>query len=79
MSYATVKVEFPLRRMLKPSEAAEYCGLSLAKFKVCGISPVQMPNGTILYDLRDLDAWLDGLKAEAPVADDDMILARLGQ
>jgi hypothetical protein len=35
-----------------------------------------MANGDIRYDIRDLDKWIDGLKAGS--SDDDEIIGRLG-
>ena len=64
--------------MLSVREAAEYCGLGLKAFpRECSISPIEMPNGHKLYDMRDLDTWLDGLKSEEPNSD-DAILRKLG-
>jgi hypothetical protein len=78
MSIATMKFKITPRRMLSAREAAEYCGLAAKAFSTeCSIAPVQMPQGRKLYDMRDLDAWLDGLKSEEPNGD-DAILRKLG-
>jgi hypothetical protein len=37
-----------------------------------------MPNGKQLYDIRDLDDFLDGLKNSQPNDDED-IIGRLGR
>ena len=37
-----------------------------------------MPHGQNLYDIKDLDAWLDGLKNNA-LDSDDAIIGKLGQ
>jgi hypothetical protein len=61
--------------MLKPHEAAAYCGRSMARFTAeCPVAAVAFPNGDRLFDLRDLDAWLDGLKEPQDVSD---LIARL--
>lgn len=66
------------RRMLTPSEAALYCGVPKARFKaIVAVPAVAMPHGRRLFDLRDLDRWLDGL-AQKSLNDDDAIIARLG-
>lgn len=76
MSVATLNVRVTPRRMLKLAEAAEYCGRSRRHFEAeCPVAPVAFPNGDRLYDLHDLDRWIDGLKAG--VAADDLI-ERLG-
>ena len=41
--------------------------------------PLRMPNGDLLYDVRDLDRWIDSLKAGAPDSDVEDIVARLGK
>ncbi len=77
MSAATLRLIVPPRRMLPKREAAEYCGLTAKRFEAeCRVAPVAMPGGTIVYDMRDLDAWIDSLKSGAGDADDD-ILGRL--
>ena len=51
-------------RLLSKGDAAEYCCRSVRRFAVeCPVSPVVMSNGDQLYDIRDLDLWIDGLKA----------------
>jgi hypothetical protein len=75
---ATLNIKISPRRMLSAREAAEYCGLPTKRFSlVCNVSPVAMPSGMRLYDIRDLDGWIDGLKSELPIDDDD-IVRRLG-
>lgn len=78
MSVATLNIKVSPRRMLTPREAAEYCGIAAKRFPVeCQVLPIEMPNGSKLYDMRDLDSWLDGLKG-GDVSGDDEIVARLG-
>ena len=63
--------------MLSAKEAAEYCGLRPQRFPVdCCVTPIVMPNGAKLYDMRDLDTWIDDIKSGLPNGDDD-IVARL--
>lgn len=77
MASATLNIRVSPRRMLAAREAAEYCGLSLKRFPVeCSAVPIDMPGGTKLYDMRDQDAWIDGLKTGA-ANHDDAILSRL--
>lgn len=65
-------------RMLKKSDAAAYCGLSVAGFeRNCTVASVTFPDGRTLWDVRDLDAWLDRLKSDQNSTDDE-ILNRLG-
>jgi hypothetical protein len=56
--------------MLSAKEAGEYCGLPVKQIPV---APVEMPNGKSLYDMRDLDDFLDGLKSSRPYDDEDII------
>jgi hypothetical protein len=78
LSTATLNIGVSPRRMLNPREAADYCGLSLKRFPAeCTVTPIEMPTGAKLYDIHDLDAWIDALKGgRAPGADDE-ILGRL--
>jgi hypothetical protein len=79
MSLATLNIKVTPRRMLSSGEAATYCGIPAKSFiNSCGMHPVKMPNGKTLYDIRDLDTWLDSLKSEAPDSD-DAIVGRLGK
>jgi hypothetical protein len=60
--------------MLSAKEAGEYCGVPAKQIPV---PPVEMPNGKSLYDIRDLDDFLDSLKSCRPYGDED-IIGRLG-
>lgn len=63
MTTAMVNIRVAPRRMLSLRDAAEYCGYTPKKFPAAtGISPLAMPYGQNLYDIKDLDAWLDALK-----------------
>jgi hypothetical protein len=65
------------KRMLNEKEAANHCGLSAPSFKrACPVRPVRFPTGDERFDVRDLDGWLDGLKAGND--DSDRILEKLG-
>ncbi|WP_244474669.1 MULTISPECIES: hypothetical protein [unclassified Rhizobium] len=78
MASATLNIKVSPRRMLSAREASEYVGLPTKRFPgVCSVQPVAMPDGSNLYDMRDLDAWVDSLKSGAPGNDED-ILGRLG-
>ena len=51
-------------RLLDRSQAAAYCGISLAVFSArCPVRPLAMGQGKRLerYDIRDLDDWIDRL------------------
>jgi hypothetical protein len=62
--------------MLSALEAAEYCRLPAKRFSVvCSVQPVRYSDGTKVFDMRDLDLWIEGLKVGAQ--DDDEIIARL--
>ena len=74
MPSATLNLRVSPRRMLSAREAGEYCGLPAKQIPV---APIEMPNGKALFDIRDLDEFLDGLKSSQPNTDDD-IIGRLG-
>ena len=66
------------KRMLKQSEAAEYTGIPAKHFKSsCPVQPLEIRPGTTLWDKRDLDRWIDTMKAGAIAENTHDILARL--
>ena len=66
-------------RILSKKEAAAYCRIPVNKFSsICPVTPLDMGNGGISYDLRDLDDWIDSLKAHNPASNDDEIVKLLG-
>lgn len=76
MSIATVHLHVAPYRLFTKTEAAHYCRRSPAKFEAqCQVTPIVMPGGDRLWDVRDLDRWIDGLKANHSGAED--IVARL--
>ena len=67
----------PFRLMTK-SEAAYYCRRTVKSFELqCAVPPIIMPNGDLLWDVRDVDAWIDRLKT-APRDESEAALERLG-
>jgi len=59
------------------AEAALYCRRPVKKFEAqCPVRPLRMVDGDELYDVQDLDAWIDGLKNGHEDSDD--IVGRLG-
>ena len=65
-------------RMLPLKDAANYCGIPARRFPAeCEVPPVEMPHGKRLYDIRDLDTWLDGLKGNS--LNENAILERLAK
>lgn len=76
MTIATLNLHVAPYRLFSKAEAAHYCRSSPAKFEAqCPVTPVVMPGGDRLWDVRDLDRWIDGLKNEHAGHDD--IIARL--
>jgi len=60
---ATLNLRVSPRRILKPAEAAAYCGMTLPKFKAeFPVAPIRLPGGGEGYDMRDLDDGIDRLK-----------------
>ena len=77
MATATLNLKISPRRMISAREAAGYCGLPRKSFPIlCDVQPVEMPGGTRLYDMHDLDIWIDGMK-QGLAANDNDILDRL--
>lgn len=68
--------EVKYKRFLNENEAADYAGMSLTEFRrECEITPIARAQGRKVWDVVELDRWLDPKKA-AP-ANHDAILARL--
>jgi hypothetical protein len=79
MSSATLQINVIPKRMLTKSEGAHHCGRSVKRFEIeCPVRPRCFPNGDLRWDVRDLDLWLDSLKAGAGDHDADAIVAKLG-
>ncbi|WP_296077768.1 hypothetical protein [uncultured Agrobacterium sp.] len=78
MTNAMLNIRVIQPRMLSPKMAAEYVGIPQKRFPgACPVTPVAMPGDVKLYDVRDLDKWLDELKGGTDAADDD-IIGKLG-
>lgn len=78
MHSATLTFVVVPKRMLSRAEAAQHCGRPVKRFDVeCPVTPVRFANGDLRFDVRDLDAWLDGLKGGGH-DDSEAIVERLG-
>lgn len=77
MSRATLNLRVQPYRLLTKTDAAHYCSRSIKSFEgQCPVRPIVMTNGDRLWDVVDLDAWIDGLKVGTSTDDD--IIAKLG-
>ena len=78
MSRALIEVELKPFRLLSKAHASDYCGLPPKRFEtLCPVPAVCLPDGKRAWDAKDLDAWIDQLKASGADTDAD-ILNRLG-
>ncbi|MVA66678.1 helix-turn-helix transcriptional regulator [Agrobacterium vitis] len=78
MSANSINLRIQPRRMLSKREACEYVGVSPRKFDgAVDVAPLRMPDGSVCWDMHDLDAWIDSLKSGTIGSADD-IVARLG-
>ena len=65
MTAATLNLRVQPFRLLTKAEAAHYCRRSVKKFEAqCPVTPIQMADGDRLWDVRDLDRWIDSLKSD---------------
>ena len=61
-------------RMVPLKDAAAYVGLTAKRFPLaCSVRPISMPGNVELYDMRDLDTWLDQMKAGSIDADEEIL------
>lgn len=78
MAMTNLNISVIDKRMLKQSEAASYTGLPVKHFKAaCSVRPVELKEGTLLWDRKDIDLWIDGVKSGAMTETRDDILGRL--
>lgn len=76
MATATLNLRLQPYRLMTKAEATNYCRRPVKKFEAqCPVAPIIMADGDRLYDVQDLDRWIDGLKSGS--ADDDDIIRRL--
>jgi hypothetical protein len=79
MAIATLNLNVLPKRMLNKTEAAEHCGRPIKRFDIeCPVQAVRFPNGDNRWDIRDLDAWIDSLKAGRLELDAEAIVDKLG-
>jgi hypothetical protein len=77
MANAMLNIRVVQPRMMSLKQAADYVGLPLRRFpRICTVKPVTMAESEERYDIRDLDQWLDQIKAGDAGTDAD-ILERL--
>ena len=63
----------PSRLLLTPSEAADYCGVSVNTFKAhVRVSPVKIGH-SVRYDRRALDRWASRQNRLEPLSGDDWL------
>ena len=78
MANASLNISVVEKRMLNASEAASYCGLAVKHFKVtCPVRSIQIRPGTVVWDKRDLDTWIDEMKEGSEAATHAAILDKL--
>jgi len=71
MAAATVNLRVQPYRLMNKRDAAHYCGLSSKTFeRACPVPPVRLANGDLRWDVHDLDAHIESLKAADSAADD---------
>ena len=77
MTITTLNLRVQPFRLLTKMEAAHYCRRTVKTFEAqCPVAPIKMANGDRLWDVRDLDRWIDSLKGP-PGNDLDDIVMRL--
>ena len=78
MATTTLNLRVQPYRLLTKGAAAGYCSRPVKTFEAqCPVAPLIMPNGDKLWDVQDLDRWIDSLKGPAANASQDAYLARL--
>ena len=76
LTNATLNLRIKPYRLLTKVEAANYCRRSVKKFEAqCPVPPIEMADGDRLWDVQDLDRWIESLKHGSDPAED--ILGKL--
>lgn len=71
---AVLNIRVAPRRMLSEKEAADYVGIPRRYFRAdCSVAPVELSRGLKVWDMRDLDEWLDSQRNAALDGDDDIV------
>ena len=74
MSAAFINLRVQPFRLLTKAEAAHYCRRSRKKFEFqCPVKPIKMADGDLLWDVDDLDKWIDSMKTGDETSIDDLI------
>lgn len=78
MGNANLNISVVDKRMFSAAEAADYTGIPRKYFKnTCPVQTIELRPGAKLYDKRDLDMWIDGIKTGTEPATQDAILGKL--
>ncbi|TRD14998.1 hypothetical protein FEV53_17980 [Palleronia caenipelagi] len=78
MATTNLNISVTNKRMLKRSEAASYTGLAVKHFQMaCPVRPVELKQGSLLWDRHDLDLWIDDVKSGSVTDTRESILDRL--
>lgn len=75
MANASINLRVQPYRLFTKAEAAHYCHRPLKTFeRECPVRPISIGKD-LLWDVHDLDRWIEGLKGDANT--DDAIIERL--
>ena len=78
MTVTTLNLRVHPYRLLSKVEASHYCRRSVKKFEAqCPVKPVEMADGDLLWDVQDLDKWIDSLKSGSNDDTTDAIIEKL--
>lgn len=79
MAQTSINLSIVSKRMMSQREAADYCGLSVKRFKEhCTVEPIEVAPTKLRWDKYDLDQWLDGLKQGVDMNSREDWLSKLG-
>ncbi len=77
MATTTLNLRIQPYRLLTKMEAANYCRRSTKKFEAqCPVPPLRMADGDLLWDVHDLDRWIESIKS-GKLDEAEAALARL--
>jgi hypothetical protein len=79
MASATLHFNMIQKRVLPAKQAAIYVGMTLKRFEAaCPVVAINFGGSVLGYDLRDLDQWIDSLKAGFANDNHSSLIERLG-
>jgi len=78
MPALTIDIPTIPTRLLNKKEAARYCRINPARFSVlCPVRPFGIEKNRMVYDIQELNRWIDSLKSGKDSDSDEALIGKL--